>query len=165
MNGKFLHNLHWAQLCDPPFRGNPIAHSVSTRAGLAYEKKVAEAIIKSNRFPPTSIARNPWFQYADDFGEHYCSPDLLISLVDGSKIVVEVKLTYKLEAEVKLKRLYFPVVSLAFRTTPGLLVVAKKLTPEAPEPMLLLSGDKNLYAAPLFDSRVAVVQWVGKGAI
>lgn len=59
------------------------------------------------------VEYGPWFEFEDCWGHSVCQPDVLIVPSDTSQplVLVEVKLTYKPEAEGKLRNFYKLIVS------------------------------------------------------
>lgn len=87
-------------------RGGTSSFAPSAGAGLAYEKKLAIAATKLG-----SVKHGQWFEYRDKKGKAYCQTDvLLLPPAKDRLILFECKLTQKAEGEVKLSRLYVPLV-------------------------------------------------------
>jgi hypothetical protein len=121
-------------------RCNPLSHpkprgNLPALQGLRYENRLFKALARWNM----KAEHNPWFMYeARGYQPQFCCPDILL-YHDLFLVVIEVKLTYRKEAEEKLRDLYVPVVKLALgqeRVYP--LVIVRNLTPAAPEPSLSL---------------------------
>ena len=91
----------------PPFMMKDFVetnYSTAQKLGLRYEQKVYKEILKEN----CTAVFQPWFEYSDDSGKSWCSPDIYFTL-GGTIYIVECKLKYKKRAITKLKKLYRPL--------------------------------------------------------
>jgi len=106
--------------------------------GLRYERRFQKSLQKAITETDFQIEFNPWFSYVDDIeGPNACSPDVLLHDPSGRFIIViEVKYTWISSALPKLTDLYCPVVTKALNKSTVPLVVVKRLSPEAPKPLL-----------------------------
>lgn len=106
---RAVHGLKWAETLDtkPPFIHEGKVKG-KFRAGLVYEKKVADYL---EIMYPNRIRHGQWFTFEDAKGKGWCQTDVLILPVkDEPLVIVEVKLTHKPGAKHKLKSLYQPIV-------------------------------------------------------
>lgn len=128
-----------------------LAGTVSTVAGLRYERKVVKALTNSG----CDIDHNPWYCYD---GDRYCCPDIVLYyLALDTAIIIEVKLTYTPEALKKLREVYVPVVSATIRQNKVYpLVIVKNLAPG----MLSHTNLKEALGSPW-----PIIQWRGTGRI
>lgn len=137
----------------------PDPTSAWAKQGLSYERRVVKSLVDAG----IKVLHNPAFEFEDDRGPNYCVPDILIPSYKGDSILIECKLTYKIEAILKLRNLYAPVVQHAFSQPVICLVIAKNITPNAPEPKLTLES-------AICETRLSnlagvgfLIQWLGKG--
>lgn len=121
---KRVHKPEWAK------RGSSRG---SARRGLAYEGKVGKKL----RHRPGLLLAGPWFSYIDEKEElRYCQPDFIYDA--GAVLwVVEVKLSWVPEAEIKLRGLYGPIVAELTGRRPQLLTIVKNLRKGCPAPKVL----------------------------
>lgn len=150
--------------CAPVFsRPRPSRLTPQQAAGLAYEKKVGNALslLCKRLGPDAKLEKNPWFSFQDANGTGACSPDnLLIVERAGLVLVVEVKLSFLPTALTKLARLYVPIVNATLK--PLIIrsvVICKNVIPGTPMP---ISG---LGSTEMTASSAAVYQWLGQGPI
>ena len=96
----------------PPFlNGTPRATGARAE-GRRYERKAIRHFgeVFDYRFIP-----QPWIQYWDESGDHWCQPDgLLFNVREGTIAIVEFKLKHTSDAWWQLARRYLPVVSTIF---------------------------------------------------
>jgi hypothetical protein len=180
MNIAAAHRIDYLELPKPA--------SSWTKAGLRYERSVYRAIAASSA---CLASHNPQFYYITDGNElkdappplgpnsRYaripiegcCIPDFVLTglpfLSPDEIIILECKLTYKIDTADKLLDLYVPVVRRALSAAVVWpIIVAKNLTPDAPAPSFSLEAAwiKAKEARNLGTSRfVPVVQWLGRG--
>lgn len=81
--------------------------------GLRYEKQVAMYAASLG----LRIKHGQWFRYRDQKGVAYCQTDVLALPVEQANrlIVAEVKLTQKAEGELKLDKLYVPLMKAMYK--------------------------------------------------
>lgn len=112
----------------PPAVGNTAAR----KAGLRYEAQVVDyfsAAFGQMFFAHTSI------HFRDLNGARTCVPDGLVLTDDGWIVIVEIKSQHMPEAWWQLRKLYEPVVRVAFRTSKvAVLEVVKTYDPSMPFP-------------------------------
>lgn len=111
----------------------PKPTSIAALAGLRYERRVHKQLqrhLALGHF--LKLEHNPWFTFSDFFGASSCCPDFLLWPLDGSVVIVEVKLTWTPVALNKLIDLYHPVVHCALGTSTQSLIIVRNLIPEAP---------------------------------
>jgi hypothetical protein len=132
-------------------------------SGLAYEHKVLGALAEALASAGLSfdLAHNPWFEYHTSTGQGLCVPDILLT-INSSEFknlifVIEIKLTYTIEAIAKLRGLYCPVVEAALARRALPLVICKNLTPEA-------SYAHGIFF-PALDLPEPLFQWLGTASI
>ncbi len=141
-----------------PARLLPRPTTPQQRAGLTYERKLINAL-RASAPSGVHIFHNLWFSYETfDDETRICCPDLIImdEKYDFS-VVGEVKLTWTPLAETKLREIYLPVVSKAFKKPTVKVVFCKNLLPQAPRPALTVSRS--------FSSDSGLFHWIGKGGI
>lgn len=108
---KKLRNLHSVKLLEgrPPFIPLNKGLRGSQAAGIQYEKKVAGRLRAT--FGDMSVMHGPWFEYIDERGNGWCSPDILILPEDNEQLfILECKLTATDAARKKLYAIYRPIV-------------------------------------------------------
>ncbi len=148
---RLVQGLRWARALEgwPSFMPKPRARRASAKAaGLAYERALRLEI-------PSALP--VWFEFEDRLGRAWCQVDGLI-LGRQSALVLEAKLTWLLEAHLKMEGLYLPVVSRALQLPTFGIVVAKRLLPECRQ-ISHSSLDSALRDARL--GRRAVWHWQG----
>jgi hypothetical protein len=155
-------NLRWSRHVST--RPIPKPSSTWSKVGLAYERRVVSSLAEAG----IRLLHNPGFEFEDDSGSNYCVPDIILPNYDNKLIIIEVKLTYKVEAILKLRNLYAPVVSLALSRPVVCLVIAKNVTPNSPEPELTLESAicqsaRSEIAAAGRPGVGFLVQWLGRG--
>lgn len=124
---RVVNRLSSAKLRDTPmFEGKSKAPTESMRKGNRYENKVANLL---HAYYPDRVIHGPWIEFTDANGFGVCQPDMIILPEEGESgiIVVECKLTYKPEAERKLKRLYAPLVKRIYGEMPCCVQICKHL--------------------------------------
>jgi hypothetical protein len=152
---RLISNLRSAQRCEPKFPAQ--ASNPAAVLGLRYERKLVRTLRSTSGLV---VEHNPWFEFIDANGWGCCSLDVLVSGPRlGPKapvLILECKLTWKPEAEEKLRGLYEPIVTLALdlpvRSIRSL-TVAKHLTPEAPP------AAQSITEA--LESGLRVLHWIG----
>lgn len=98
----------------PPFLHGRDRKTGAQLAGLAYEAKVQEHLLRSYG---DSYIVSPWFEYRllGEGKARWCQADgLLLDLDRGKIVVVEVKLKHTRRAEDQLFTLYIPVLTRMF---------------------------------------------------
>lgn len=125
--------------------------------GLRYERRLVKTLRETLRGRPFEIEHNPWFHYRlDNDTVGACCPDVLLHDLELALTwVIEIKYTWISEAHAKLADLYCPVVQLALGRKVEPMVIAKRLTPNSPEPKLGL----------LSSSTSKLFQWAENGPI
>ncbi len=141
-------------------RNLPRPQSLPARNGLGYQRKFSRQFFESAP-DHYSIITEPWFEYRDSRapGESLiCGPDL-IAFDEEYKflIVIEVKQTWTPLALQKLRDIYCPVVSAAWRLPAKPLVACKRLNPESPRPQSTVSF--------ALLSHEPLIHWIGQGPI
>lgn len=86
------------------------ALGASAVEGLRYEEKVA-SLARASGF---KVKHGQWFKYRDRTGTAYCQTDVLAARA-GLLLVLEAKLTQKIEGELKLDRLYVPLMKALYK--------------------------------------------------
>lgn len=86
----------------PPSR----TRSGAKLAGLRYEKKVRERLLKDYG---ADVMVAPWFSYSDGGKRRCCSPDAIIRRGDHF-IIAEIKIRHVADSWWQLRRLYLPVL-------------------------------------------------------
>ena len=76
-------------------------------------------------------AHGVWWEYEDSNGHGYAQTDLLWRQ-GGGVIIGEAKLTWRWEAYVQLRKLYFPLLQGAFGVPVGGVVICRNVTRETP---------------------------------
>lgn len=100
----------------PPFIPRPKPRRQDAKAGLVYERKVAEfftALYGEDRVSHGDDERGTWIKYKDQHGEGWAQPDLIMLPDEGAQVLIvgECKLTYTpRKAEQKLKKFYIPLL-------------------------------------------------------
>lgn len=93
------------------------------RAGVKFEDALA-------REWPEAL-HGIWWEYEDSQGRGFAQTDLLWKL-PSQVIIGEAKLTWRKEAYVQLRRLYFPLVWAAFGLPVGGVVICRNVTQDTP---------------------------------
>jgi hypothetical protein len=106
---EILGEIRWAEVASRPNFKRGQRMSQVQKAGLAYERRVARQAVRW--WPKATIQRNTWIRFEDSSGIRYCCPDLLIFGARNCWLL-EVKLSFVEEAELKVKELYLPLVQL-----------------------------------------------------
>jgi hypothetical protein len=110
--------------------------SKAQRAGLLYEKRVAEYF----RALYDEVVHGAWIKYDDRYGSGYCQPDIIIAKPSAPLVVVECKLTATKGAYKQLRDMYLPVVAKIYgvdKKKIKLVQICKNLTERfAKEPMI-----------------------------
>ena len=145
-----------AARCQP--RTFPRPSSVAARMGVSYEKKVHRALTATAKRIGAVFEPSPWFKFIDGFGQGQAALDGLFH-VDGKTLVIEVKYTFTIDAVIKLRGLYLPVLGATLKTKLFPLIIVKNLTPNAMATVLKLSD------ALLLNAHVPTLQWLGHGPI
>lgn len=91
----------------PQFIGPGGSASQSQRAGMVYERRVA------NYFKAlySGVQYGPWIEYEDRYGKGFCQPDIIIAKPSAPLVIVECKLTATKTAFKQLRDMYLPVVA------------------------------------------------------
>jgi hypothetical protein len=100
-----LTGLRTAVFVDKPPFSLEKARTTAQAKGLAYERKVAKAV--AALVPEgTQVRHGPWIEYVARSGrKRYAQPDLVLELPDRI-VLVEVKLTHRLDISSKIRRFY-----------------------------------------------------------
>lgn len=161
MTHRIINGLHFAASCAKP-KSIPAAKRLrgSRAAGKAYENKLAKAL-------PFGL-HNPWYEFRDNSGHGYCSPDVVLQVradTGGDAILIlECKLSNVEEAESQLRNLYAPVVSVAHggATIIGI-IVTKHLKPGVDLRRVCTSLDDAMAKAQF--GIVPILHWLGNGPL
>lgn len=115
-----ISGLLWARPCARP-KSIPKTRATGTRAaGLAYERKLAKAILSD--FP--LAFHGQWYEFEDSAGRGFCQPDIVIPC-DAFVVCVEVKLSAQDSAWLQARGLYKPILEMVYRK-PCVCIVATK---------------------------------------
>jgi hypothetical protein len=145
-----IKGLKWARPCERP-RGLPFSRARGAkRAGLAYEKKLAEGLFQAKH--------GQWFEYEDVEGRGFCQTDVLLQRPWGI-LILEAKYTWTPVGHAQLEQLYLPVVAQAWGLPTRGLVVCKIVLPETPRGEIYSDLDSATAAACL--GRRPVLHWLG----
>ena len=132
--------LKWVQVlvgrpeCIP--KGRPRG---AKREGVKFEDEVsASAAIDADH--------GVWFEFDDAGGHGFAQVDFLWHLA-GAVVVGEAKLTWRPEAYVQLRRLYFPLVAAALGAKVGGVVICKNLTRATPKEEVVWEVGEALWVA------------------
>lgn len=151
-------NLYWAKTCKaPPGREGPHRRSGTKAQGLAYERKVAEALSAQ---APTRVHRGAWFEYCDRGIVRHCQPDVMLRYGEHV-LVVEVKLSDTPTAYAQLRGLYLPVVREVFKRPARGVVVTKRLHRDSGH--AYASVQEALEATS--EDGIGLVHWLGTGPL
>lgn len=145
------------QSCEP--RPTNPAQNIFARRGLAYQRKLGQALVALASKIGGQVELEPWFRFWDASGQHKCSPDALFHFQDKT-LIIEAKLTWVPEAWDQLLKLYMPVVMLHqshLRIYP--LIICKNLTPDS------LCGVETLSEAFYHKNGVPCLNWLGRGPL
>ena len=115
--------------CEPPGnrRGGTKDFAPSAAEGLRYERAVA-AHMASLGF---KVKHGQWIKFRDSRGVSYCQPDVLLLPEEKSRILLlEAKLTQNAEGEVKLEKLYVPLVRALYRLPVFPILIFKNILAE-----------------------------------
>lgn len=142
----------------------PRANSIPSKLGISYEKSLFRALQKTCAKQNLYVEFQAWFEFEDHWGPGLAAVDFLIEDKKRNLLIVaEAKLTYRPEAETKLRYLYMPVVEKALgKSVSNLkaLVICKNLTSSLIGPSIdTLEGAFHLKAS------VPTLQWLGRGPI
>lgn len=127
---RVIRDLEEAKLLEerPLFIPSSKKHRGSRKAGLIYEKKVADRL--KLLLEDYTVYHQPWIYYKDKRGDGWCSPDIVIltNSENPVNVIGECKLTVTRAAERKLRNIYLPTCSLIWPEKPFRLVqIAKNL--------------------------------------
>ena len=82
--------------------------------GIKYEAKVINWL--RTHYDETNILAGPWFEYEDERGLGWASPDFIVLDSKGVPVLIgEVKLSFKDRAETKLRNIYQPLIEYHFQ--------------------------------------------------
>ena len=116
--------LRWARVVDRP-RCVPVGRPRGAKLrGVKFERALAVM------WPFAS--HGVWFEFEDAAGHGYAQADFVWPQ-SGGWIVGEAKLTWRREAYVQLRRLYWPLVEAVWGGAPRGLVVCRNVTRETPQ--------------------------------
>jgi len=87
------------------------------------------------------VEREPWYEFVDDEGKHWASPDLVCF---EKRVIFECKLTHKAGAKDKLLNFYAPVVKYNTQDEWACVQVVRHLTPSAKSDLIQLSDLQTL---------------------
>lgn len=120
----------------------PKRSTPAQKAGLAYERRVAERLEKDFGF---RFQREPCYAYQTASKRGRCYPDALLCFGDRM-VVLEIKLSHCAGAWKQLRKLYQPVVSLAHGLPVQVVEIARSYDPDVslPEPHVLLLDPEQL---------------------
>lgn len=114
------------------------ATGAARRRGIQFERRQQRAL--EERFGVARVSCNPWFEFEDDEGRFFCSPDVIIWF--DEPVVVEVKTVHCERAWKQLNKLYIPVLKAVY---PGrgfrAVEICGEFRPEVYWPELTLIGD------------------------
>lgn len=100
-----LTGLRSARYVDKPPFDLRKSRTTAQAKGIAYERKVAKAV-KLMASEGTQVLHGPWVEYVAKGGRaRYAQPDLVLEFPDRI-VLVEVKLTHRLDINSKIKRFY-----------------------------------------------------------
>jgi hypothetical protein len=91
-------------------------------AGVRYERALALAM--------PQVSHGVWLEFEDALGHGYAQVDFLWR-GEGGVVVGEAKLTWRREAYVQVRKLYFPLLKWLFGSVGGILI-CKNVTRETP---------------------------------
>lgn len=152
-------NILWARPCPKP-EFIPNSRPKGARAtGLRYERRFYDFM------RPYGCIHAQWFEYEDQFGVHYCQPDILMPFTKYLMAVIEVKYTLVDKAYDQLYDLYKPVVEAAFNIPVGLVVVFRNFPPRKGERLALSRTIKEAAIQSQETGGIGLVQWVGQPVV
>jgi hypothetical protein len=115
-----------------PSRELPAPVTEASKRGLRFQRRVGKALARTAGSIGARLDIEPWFRYnisPENLGR--CAvPDFILTFADF-QLVIEVKLTFVLDAPQKLTKLYVPVVEKTYGLRPRPLVIARYLTSQA----------------------------------
>lgn len=96
------------EVSDPANRkGGTADFAPAAAEGLRYERALALHAASLG----LRVKHGQWFKFRDSKGVGYCQPDVLCLPTTNDRIIIlEAKLTQKVEGEIKLQKLYVPIV-------------------------------------------------------
>lgn len=100
------------EVAPPANRKGGTAFSPSAAEGLRYERQLALHAASLG----WRVVHGQWIKFRDSKGIGHCQPDVLCLPPDRNRVVLlEAKLTQNSEGEVKLEKLYVPVVRALYK--------------------------------------------------
>lgn len=118
--------------CESPFSRTPTGRTAAQKAGLRYERKVHEylASVFCDAYSPSQ-----WFGYYDVHGSRrFCQPDGILRFGNVA-VIFEVKARFTGDGWWQLRRLYAPIVRVAFAPSLlGLCLICRSYDPSVPFP-------------------------------
>lgn len=151
-----ISGLLWAKPCERP-KCIPRSRPRGVKGlGLSYERALAKAL-------GAKAHHGPWFEFQDANGHGWCQPDFLLEIA-GGLLILEVKLSLRLEAQAQIEELYQPVVELALARRAKGVLVTKYLKPETPMDRVV----ETLSAAQvalLAQGSMPILHWIGRGPL
>jgi hypothetical protein len=115
---RHIRNLRWAKQAENPWpKSRPRA---AKAVGLRYERKVAKELRPAEH--------NPWYEYEDDNGHGFCSPDLVMP-GKVRTLVMECKLSNWREGWEQVEGLYLPVLKMVFGQDVVPVVIVRRVSP------------------------------------
>lgn len=120
-----VYGLQTVEEVPPPGnrRGGTRDFAPSAGSGLHYEEQLYKAVA-----PLAPTKHGQWLKFRDRQARPgYAQPDLL-TLVEASRVIIwEAKLTQKAEGEVKLKKLYIPLIRELYKVPVFAVLVFKNI--------------------------------------
>lgn len=115
-----------------PFSSTPSLRgkSAAQKAGIRYERKIISELISEY---PDGLRPGQWFRFEDASGLRWCQVDAL-RVEPQRAIVFEVKSRFSSDAWWQLRKLYEPVVRLAFKVPVVPVVICRNFDPWAQFP-------------------------------
>ena|ERR1700735_131891 len=129
------------------------------RMGLSYQRKVNRALEVTAKAIGAQYEAEPWFQFTDGHGRGQAVPDGLFHFADLT-LVIEIKYTFTIDALVKLRGLYLPVVGATTLMRLRPLIICRSLTPDAIPTVLDIRQ-----ACALSGAHCPTLLWRGTGPI
>jgi|SRR5262245_9376727 len=123
----------WLDSSGGPFGRTParLKGTGAQRNGKRYERK---ALAYLRRALGEGFISSPWFRYEDGQSTlHWCQPDGILR-IPPLTIAFEVKYSFTSAAWWQLRRLYEPILRVAYRGPVGVVVVCKSFDPAVPFP-------------------------------